>query len=354
MFRFESFHFLMWLLLLPTLAIVAWIWGKWHLRKIQKSIHPRLLPYLTQSLSLGKRRWKYLLQLVCLFFMILAWARPQSGESVQKIKSEGVEIILAVDVSESMMAEDVKPSRLEQVKAELNKMVDLMPGNKMGVLAFAGSAALLSPLTNDPAAVRMYIDSLATNAVSTQGTNFQEALRVASEAFERGGAQTDEVVKVTRVILLVSDGEDHEPGAEELAENLVDKGVRIFGLAYGTEKGAGIPIRDSMGFLKGYKKDRSGETVLSRVNGEAIRELTEKGKGSFFFASFGGDHIQNLVEDINQLEKTEFENSVATQYDENFQIFVLLAILIGLVELILGERRRSFQIWKGRFEVPTP
>lgn len=352
MFRFESPQVLMYVGLVLLLGIALSLWGRWRQSRSQKAISARLYPYLTRSVSPARRRVKFFLQGLCLIFMIVAWARPQFGESTQKVKSQGVEILLTVDVSESMLAEDVKPNRLEQVKAELNRLVDLMPGHKMGVIAFAGSAVLLSPLTNDPAAVKMYIDSLSPTAVSTQGTRFQEALRVADEAFARGGAETDEVVKVTRVILLASDGEDHEEGAVEAATKLSDKGIRIFGLAYGTEKGAGIPVRDGMGFLRGYKKDRDGQTILSQVNGEAIRNLASKGEGSFFFASFGGTHIQQLVEDINQLEQTEFENSVATQYDEKFQWVLLLAIILGLIELVLGERRHSFQFWKGRFEVP--
>jgi len=269
------------------------------------------------------------------------------------VKSEGVEIIFAVDVSESMLAEDVKPSRLAQAKTELSRMVDMMPGNKIGVLAFAGSAALLSPLTNDPGAIKMYLDSLETDSVSTQGTNFQEALTTAKEAFEHGGVSTDETVKVTRVILMVSDGEDHEPGALEEAKKLADEGIRIFTVAYGTEKGGAIPERDGMGFLKGYKKDRSGQTVITTVKGDALRALAEAGRGGFYFATVGGNQTKQLLEDISKLEKTQFDTTMATQYEERFQWFLFLGIVIAMIELVLGERRSSFKFWKGRFEVPN-
>jgi Ca-activated chloride channel family protein len=275
------------------------------------------------------------------------------GESQQQVKSEGVEIIFAVDVSESMMAEDVKPSRLAQAKAELSRLIDLMPGNKVGVVAFAGSAVLLSPLTNDPGAIKMYLESLEPSSVSSQGTNFTEALKVSKEAFERGGAATDEVVKVTRVILLASDGEDHEPGALEAAKKMSsDDGIRIFSLAYGTEKGGAIPVRDGMGFLKGYKKDREGQTVLTTVKGDALRALAEAGKGSFYFATFGGEQTKLLVEDISKLERTQFDTTMATQYEERFQSLLMIGIIIALIELFLGERRHRFRFWKGRYEVP--
>jgi Ca-activated chloride channel family protein len=352
MFRFENLAAFSWLWLVPALLIIGFIFEKASLKKMQQVIGTRLYPFLASSVSSKKRLAKSALQILTLVFFVFALARPQFGESEQQVKSEGVEVILAVDVSESMMADDVLPSRLGQVKAELSRLIDLMPGNRVGVLAFAGSAALLSPLTNDPGAIKMYLESLETNSVSTQGTNFSEALRVAKEAFERGGVTTDQVVKVTRVILIASDGEDHEPGSLDEARKMVKDGIRIFSLAYGTERGGPIPVRDGMGFLKGNKKDRSGQTIITTVKGNALRELAQAGSGSFYFATFGGNQIQQLVEDIAKLEKTQFDTTVATQYEERFQLILLLGIIFGMIELFLGERRNSFRFWKGRFEVP--
>lgn len=352
MFRFgnpAAFNFL-WLL--PV--IVAFFW--WNRRRMQAQVRAvigqRLAPFLTRSVSVAKRQWKLGFTLCAIVFAVLALARPQRGSSKQEIKSEGVEVLLMVDVSESMMAEDVKPNRLDQAKLELQKLVDLMPGNKTGVIAFAGQAALLSPLTNDPAAVKMYIDSLSTESVSSQGTCFECGLREAEAAFERGGASNDDAVRVTRVIVIASDGEDQEPGALEVAGKLVQKGIRIFTIAYGTEKGGAIPVRDNMGYMRGYKRDRSGQTVLTQVKGEFLSKLAAAGQGTFSFSVFGGDHVRNLVNEINKLEKTQFDSQVAVQYDERFQLVLLFAILAGLLEALIGERRKDFKFWKGRFEVP--
>lgn len=352
MFRFENIAAFNYLWLIPIIIVVGFIFDRRAKKRMEKAIGSRLYPFLSSSVSAKKRSIKTFLQVLTVLFFVLALARPQLGESQQEVKSEGVEIILAVDVSESMMAEDVKPSRLAQAKAELSRLIDMMPGNKVGVVAFAGSAALLSPLTNDPGAVKMFLESLEPTSVSSQGTNFTEALKVSKEAFERGGVTTDDVVKVTRVILLASDGEDHEPGALEEAKKMVGEGVRIFSLAYGTEKGGAIPVRDGMGFLKGYKKDRQGQTILTTVKGDALRALAEAGRGSFYFATFGGDQTKLLVEDIANLEKTQFDTTVATQYEERFQTLLLIGIILGLLELFLGERRAGFRFWKGRYEVP--
>ncbi len=352
MLRFENLAAFQYLWLIPIILVVGYFFATRAKKKMAVAIGSRLYPFLSSSVSSKKRQIKTLLQISAVLFFVIALARPQAGQSLQQVKSEGVELLFAVDVSESMMSEDVKPSRLDQAKAELNRLLDLMPGNKVGVIAFAGSAALLSPLSSDPGAVKMYIDSLAINSVSSQGTNFEAALKVAEDAFERGGVSTDDTTKVTRVILFSSDGEDHEPGALEEAKKLAQKGIRIFTLAYGTEKGGAIPVRDGMGFLKGYKKDHQGQTVLTTVKGDELRALAEAGQGSFYYASFGGDHLKHIVEDLSKLEKAVFSNAVATQYEERYQIFLLLGIILAGLEIFLGERRSSFRFWKGRFEVP--
>lgn len=352
MFRFESPHYFIWLLLVPAMLIISYFANRMAKKKIEAGLGARVSPFLLVSVSWRKRRFKLHLQLLALAFLLFALARPQSGGSQQEIKSEGVEVLFLADVSESMMAEDVKPNRLGQMRAELSRVIDLMSGNKMGLIAFAGSATLLSPLTTDPAALKMYIDSLAPVSVSSQGTNFQAALSEAIDAFQRGGAGQDETSRVTRVIVVASDGEDHEPGALDLAKKMAADGTRIFGLVYGTEKGASIPERDSLGFLKGYKKDESGQTVITTVKGDAISALAQAGQGDTFFAAAGGNHLQRLVNAIDQLEKTQFDSKMAIQYKENFQILLLFAFFMLAIEVLVGERKNPFRIWRGRFEVP--
>jgi len=350
--RFENplaFYFL-WSI--PVLWGLALVFQKQGAKKIAKVMGPRLYPFLSSSVSAPKRKAKFILQSLVILFFVLALARPQLGQSMQEIKSEGVEIMLMVDVSESMMAEDVRPSRLEQAKTDLSRLLDRMPGNRVGVIAFAGSAAVLSPLSNDPNAIKMYLESLSPTSVSSQGTNFEDALRAAADSFKRGGVASDDTLKVTRVILIASDGEDHEPGAIEAAKKLSEQGVKIFTLAYGTEKGGPIPLKDGMGFWKGNKKDRSGQTVITTVKGDALRALAQAGQGSFYFATFGSEYLKKLVEDLSRLEKAEFESKMAVQYEERFQVFLLVGLLLGLIELFLGERRSSFRLWKGRYEVP--
>lgn len=350
MFRFFDPSSLYWLLAVPALWVVVFFSNRWLRARLNRNFSGRLIPFLTASVSERKRRWKLILQSAVAALMVVAWARPQAGERAQQIKSEGIELMLLVDVSESMLAEDVRPNRLAQVKTEMGRLIEKLPGHKIGIIAFAGSAALLSPLTTDPAALKMYLDSLSPLSVSTQGTCFVCGIEEGVAAFQRGGVDASPESRVTRVILVSSDGEDHEKGALDAASKLVREGVRIFGLAYGTERGGPIPERDSLGFLKGNKKDRSGKEVISSVNGQALKALAEAGKGSFYHAVIGGSHIDSLVDDLNKLEKTEFDAQMVTQFDEKFQIPLFLAFLLGCFELVLGERRRAPRVWRGRFE----
>jgi Ca-activated chloride channel family protein len=350
--RFENPQAFYFLWSIPLLWVLAVFFQRRVAKKMSQTIGSRLYPFLTSSVSYRKRNAKRVLQSLVIVFFVIALARPQLGQSMQEIKSEGVEIMFVVDVSESMLAEDVRPSRLEQAKTDLSRLLDRMPGNRVGVIAFAGSAGILSPLSNDPNATKMYLESLSPTSVSTQGTSFEEALTLAVDSFRRGGVADEDTAKVTRVILIASDGEDHEPGAIEAAKKLAAQGVRIFTLAYGTEKGGPIPVKDGMGFWKSNKKDRSGQTVITAVKGEELRALAQAGEGSFYFASFGSDYIKNVVDDISKLEKAEFETKMAVQYEERFQLFLGIGILLGLIELFLGERRASFRLWKGRYEVP--
>lgn len=313
--------------------------------------------FLTQNVSYGMRRWRLLLQILGLFFVVLALARPQMGISQQEIRSEGIELLILADVSDSMLAEDVRPSRLAQMRVELSKLLDLMPGNKVGVIAFAGSSALLSPLTTDPNALKMYIDSLDTTSVSSQGTNFESALSYAKEAFEKGGVTQDQTTKTTRAILIVSDGEDLEKGALEIAQKLTEQGVRIFSMAYGTAKGAAIPMRDMRGNQIGFKKDSTGQTVVTQVHGDFLKQLADTGKGQFYFASFGGDHLRQFVDQLSELEKSQFQSNLTTQYDEKFTYPLLMGLILLVFSILISDRKkisgRTAADWKGRYEVSS-
>jgi Ca-activated chloride channel family protein len=339
-FRFADPQLLHLFFLLPLLGVFLWAVKKRGGAVRNRSFHPKAWEWSTRSLSLSKRRWIRVFQFLGLALAVLAWARPQFGEGQQKVKSEGLEIVLAVDVSTSMLAEDAKPSRLELTKRELQRFLGLLGGDKVGIVAFAGSAVTLSPLTPDKNALLMYIDSLAPDAVSTQGTRFDKALLQAHDLLIRGGLENDEQSHVTKVVVLVSDGEDFSQEAEKAARDLKKDGIRVFSLVVGTEKGAPIPLRDRYGNLTGYKRDASNQVVLSQSKGQTLSKLAGVTGGTFNALVFGGSAIPRLVKDLNALQKSEFESMEMVQYNEGFQYFLFPAVLCFLLALSLSDRRR--------------
>ncbi len=350
MFRFADPAWLNMLWVIPALLIFLFILESRALKKFEKYYGSRISGFLTSNVSLKKRKFKIFLKLAALSFFIIALARPQAGHGTQTIKSEGVELMILFDVSNSMLAEDVKPSRLAFAKSEMIKLSEMLSGDKIGLIAFAGSAILQSPLTTDKSALAMYIEGLSPKSVENQGTEFKKALLEAEKAFERGGVDPDEGVKITKVIVIASDGEDQEPGALDAAKKLSQKGIKIFTVAFGTEKGAPIPNRDEFGNLRSYKKDRQYHDVLTKVDDAVLRSIAQAGGGSFYHATFGGNEMKSVREDINKLEKALFDSQTAATYEERFQIFLWIGLFFAVLDFFIGEKKSADQIWRGRFE----
>lgn len=349
-FHFASPYAFTFLWLVPAIFALAMFFNRKAKGQLERELGKKLLPFLISSVAFNRRKLKLILELVVVTLALFAYARPQSREGTQKIKNEGIEIVLLVDVSNSMLAEDVKPSRIELAKAELKRLIDVSAGDRFGLVAFAGSAVLLSPLSSDQNAIKMYIDSLSPIAVSTQGTDFKKGLDEAREAFKRGGVD-DEAAGVTRAIIVVSDGEDNEKGANEMAEKLAGEGIFIFGLAVGTEKGAPIPMKDDRGEVRGYRRDQSGNVVMTKTSGAILKEISQAGKGSFHHLSFQADAIKQVHDEIGKLQKSQFADGQIKTFRELYQPFLVLALLIAAIEMFLSERRKVGRIWKGRFEV---
>ncbi len=350
-FRWASPEALTLLALLPLGLLLGWLVLRWQSQRLQRSLSPRLLPFLTASVHGPRRRLKRGLEALALALLILALARPQLGDQQQEIRSEGIEVMLLLDLSRSMLAEDVRPSRLELAKRELSRFLDMSSGDRMGLVAFAGSAITLAPLTSDFGALKMYIEPLGPESVTTQGTNFFAALSEAYEAFQRSQERDQAQSVVTRVVVMVSDGEDHEAEALNLARQMASEGIRLFTLGVGTEKGGPIPLRDRRGQLRGHHRDSQGQVVVSTARPEALQALAREGQGAYYHLTFGGDAMSRLRADLKSLEQTQFASAQALDWEERYQIILVFALLLAAVELALGERKTGSRRWRGRFEV---
>lgn len=346
MFRFENVSAFNWFWVIVALAVIYFYFSLRIGKKLNKAIDPRLLKFLTQSSSPWRQKIKFTLQMLVIAGFIIALARPQMGTGTREIKSEGTEIVFMIDVSTSMLTSDLRPSRLEFAKKELMRLADSLGGDKIALVAFAGSAALLAPMTNDKSAIKMLIEGINTDSVSTQGTFFEQGLKVAWDVFKRN--QNDKVESVaTKLVIIASDGEDNEPGALKLAEEMSQEGVKIFALGFGTEQGGTIPLPNSQG--SSTKRDRSGAEVVSRFVPDALRKLAETGGGSFYHVTFGNDAIAQMKTDVSKLQKAQFDSLMQTEYSEKFQGLLLVAIILAMVELVMSERRRGDVAWRGRF-----
>lgn len=338
-FRFENIIILnlLWLVLAfhPFFLLLKY----WREQKA-KAVFGRTLSFLTSTNCFRKKQGKFILEGVILVLMIIAYARPQSGGDVEKIQRSGIEVILAIDVSLSMLTEDVKPNRLDLAKKTLKRILDQSVGHKVGLLAFAGSSALISPLTSDYSTLAMYIDSISTTLISRPGTHFTQALDLATESFKQGGLKKNTGLQVSRAVIVVSDGEDNEPGALQKARELAQKeDLHIYTIAVGTKQGAPIPLRDQFGQLQGYKKDKSQKTVLSRVQDDLLKQMALVGGGNFTYATFSGNEVKLLLDDLEQLEKEEFEEEQVINYKELFQWLLAIALLLMFLELLLSEKK---------------
>ena len=325
-----------WLSFLPFGVLIYIFRHRQRLQNLQKWFG-RQKVFLTSSLSPGIRHLKMTLSFMALALFILALARPQGkGEKVTR-KSAGVQVILAVDVSRSMMAEDVRPSRLEFLKKELSHLLDLSAGDQVALMAFSGSALLISPFTGDLSLIKVYLEDLSPDYLSSQGTNFKSVLKVSQTVFENIEKKTE--AQAVRVLLIVSDGEDHVQKWKSALKDLTAKGVRIFTLSVGTKEGGVIPVKNARGEILEYKKDSSGKIVTSQVQPKILKQLADKGQGAYYHLSYSGQVMKQLRGDMDQLKKTIFETEMTHKKRELFQWFLALGLILAFIELLLSEWR---------------
>jgi Ca-activated chloride channel family protein len=351
--RFQNSIYFYFLLVLPALWFIDFYVGRLRAEKLKKAFNQKLLPFLTSSFSKEKARYSLYFNLSAIFLIVLALARPQAGSSLQKAKSEGLEMVIIVDISPGMTCEDVKPSRLELIKVGLKNILRNHSGSKIGIVGLSGTAMLMSPLTTDMTILDSYIDAMSPSWISNQGTSFKSAIDVARNALSRGGTADDDDASnpgTTRVILLASDGEDHEEGAIDSVKELSNENIRLFSLMVGTEAGGPIPIKSDSGEVIGYKRDKKNQVIITKARHDFLIELANAGNGAAYYFDFSNDGAQKLSDDLARLKKAEFDAQVFTSYGERFQVPLFLALVLALLEMFLGKRAPIGRIWRGRFE----
>lgn len=327
MLRFEDPAYLYLLILVPVLVLLGLL--NFHKRKknLEKFGNVNLLEKLMPDVSTLRRRIKFVLMLSVLSLIIVILARPQMGTKISQEKRRGIEVIIALDISNSMRAIDVNPSRLEKSKMLIENMVDNFTEDKIGLVVFAGDAFVQLPITSDYVSAKMFLQNIDPSLIASQGTDLAAALRVSSKSF----TQQD---NVGRAIIVITDGEDHEGGALEEAKQARKKGMHVFVLGVGSSKGSLIP--DGNG---GYIKDNTGQEVMSALNEDMCRQVAEAGGGAYIHVDNSNFAQKKLNDELTKLQKGDISSVVYSEYDEQFQAVAILALVLLVIETLVYESR---------------
>ncbi len=325
MLRFEDPIFLWLLCILPVLVLIRLIgWGRRH-AKLKKLGDPELLKQLMPGISKYRPTVKFCLLLSALALLIVMLARPQMGSKISHDKRQGIETIICLDISNSMLAEDVVPSRLDKSKMLVENLVDNFTNDKIGLIVFAGDAFVQLPITSDYVSAKMFLQNITPGLIQTQGTNIADAIDLASKSFTQQN-------NVGRAIVVITDGENHEPGATDAAAAAKKKGINVFILGIGNTTGAPIPMGDG-----GYLKDHSGNTVMTALNENMCKELAQAGSGQYIHVDNTSDAEKTLNDDLTKLQKGDTSSVIYSEYDEQFQAVGILVILLLIIEICILE-----------------
>lgn len=323
----------LWLLLLVPLLLLLFIANRRARRRGRKRWAGELFERLAPGWDSGRERAKMILFALSLGFVVLALARPQWGGETVMMKRQGIDLFIALDTSFSMLAEDMRPNRLEQAKRAVADLVRKLGGDRVGLVAFSGEAVTVCPLTLDHATVLLLLESMGPTSVSTPGTDVAAAIRRARESFVAGERKH-------KALLLVTDGESHEGQVIEEAEAAASEGLVVYTIGIGSPEGEPIPLRDDGGRVTGYRKDRQGSVISTRLDEATLQRIASATQGQYHRATPQGIELDAVFEDLQAMEKKDLEGSLATSYEERFRWPLLLALLLLVVELLLPVRRR--------------
>lgn len=330
MFRFAHPEYLFLLLLIPMLIGVFIYTSIQKRRNIVKFGNPNLMAQLMPNVSLIRPQFKFYFQLAAIFMLIIVLAQPQFGTKVEKEKRKGIEVMIALDVSNSMLAQDVLPSRLENAKQVLSKLVDDMNDDKIGLVVFAGDAYTQLPITVDYVSAKMFLSNISPQLVPRQGTAIGSAIDLAIKSF---GTKSD----ARRAIILITDGENHEDDAIGAAKLAAENNILVNVIGMGKVDGAPIPVPGTMSFWK----DKDGNVVVSKLNEQMCKEIALAGKGIYVHADNGNGAYRVVNKELDKLAKSEIKSSVFSEYNEQFQSFALFALFILIADSFVFDRKNK-------------
>ncbi|WP_298341064.1 VWA domain-containing protein [uncultured Algibacter sp.] len=319
---------------IPLIILLFSLLQFWRYRIQKKFADAPLLKRLSPNRSLFKSVLKVIVLCLAFFCLAIALVNPKIGTKLETVKREGVDIVFAVDVSKSMLAEDIAPNRLEKSKQLVTQIINNLASDRVGIIAYAGKAFPQLPITTDYASAKMFLQSMNTDMLSSQGTAINEAIKLAKTYF-------DDEEQTNRVLIIISDGEDHSEQAALVAEEASEEGIRIFTIGVGDIKGGPIPVKRN-GIVLNYKKDNQGETVITKLNEETLQNIASEANGAYINGKSTKDVVANIREILNAMDKTEFEAKEFADFKDQFQWFLGFGIFFLLIDIFLLERKTAW------------
>ncbi|OUR91647.1 BatB protein [Flavobacteriales bacterium 34_180_T64] len=322
------------LLVIPVIILLFLLLQIWKYKAQRKFANKAMLKKLSPNQSLFKAILKVLVLCVVFACLSLALVNPKIGTKLETVKREGVDIVFAVDVSKSMLAEDVAPNRLDKSKQLVTQIINNLASDRIGIIAYAGKAFPQLPITTDYASAKMFLQNMNTDMLSSQGTAINEAIELAKTYF-------DDDEQTNRVLIIISDGEDHNSLAAGVAEEASEEGIRIFTIGVGDIKGGPIPIKRN-GIVLNYKKDRQGETVITRLNEETLQAIADEANGAYINGKNTNDVVDSIKEILLKMDKKEFEAKEFADFKDQFQWFLAFGIVLLFIDIFFLERKTAW------------
>jgi len=333
MFRFGNPHYLYALIIIPALIVLFIFFRNKRKMAIREFGNPELLASLMPGTSNSRPVLKFAILMLALAFLITGIARPQFGAKLQKIKRKGIELIIALDVSNSMLAEDIQPNRLEKAKRAIARLTERLSNDKIGIIVFAGKAYTQIPITTDYTSAKMFLNSINTEIVPTQGTAIGSAIQLAVSSFTPD-------TEASKAIIVISDGENHEDDAIEEAKLAKENNIIVHTIGMGLPQGGPIPVNNAYG-QKDFKRDKSGQVVVTKLDENMLQQIAAEGGGEYVRANNTEVGINNIFDEINKMEKSELESRIYSDYNDQFIYFIVAAFALIIIEFLIMERKNK-------------
>lgn len=331
MFRFAHTEILYLLLLIPLFTLLYIHVRRKKKKAIESFGQPEILAPLMPLMSSARPAYKFAVLMLATAFIIIGLAGPQFGSKLQKVKRKGVEIVIALDVSNSMMASDIKPNRLEKAKRAISRLVERMSDDKIGLIVFAGESYTQLPITTDYSSARLFLSGINTDIVPIQGTAIGSAINLAAKSFSPDS-------EASKAIVVITDGENHQDDAVKAAEAAKEKGIFVHTIGMGLPQGAPVPVKGQPGV---FRKDANGNVVVTKLDENMLKQIAAAGEGVYIRANNTNVGLNALFKEIDKMDKTLLESKVYSDYDERFQYFILAGLILLLVEFLMLTRKNK-------------